>query len=409
MEKQNKLKQGSRKFYCVGQLSIRDESFSLDNDSQNNPNYVFSKVNFQVNSNTSTDWFGLIGGYMKDGSSKIYCHGLKERNGRMVGDWNNRIVLDWSKRFDVDELSLIDPNDFITIKVAKDDNGKLIEKRFLAEYDAIKYLNEVLKNEMVIKIQGDLEPKLATTKENGANYARLEPKIKRIELVEGEQADKKNWTYNCVLPLLITKESVEQSAKPNEDGFIECDAFVAGYLGKFNGIEYKETVAYPIKVKINANKIPLYDKVIKAYLRPQKNYVIELYTQCLFVTQGETVQLSYDELSEDMKLQIECGLMKKEEVLKKATAGGTLVHYLEFVRPHTTKNDSGSLVCKINKEAYIDDNITNVLSLVKSTNENTTMKTVEIKPLEQNVEDAILDKEFEEAFGDDDFFKDLAL
>lgn len=97
MEKQNKLKQGSRKFYCVGQLSIRDESFSLDNDSQNNPNYVFSKVNFQVNSNTSTDWFGLIGGYMKDGSSKIYCHGLKERNGRMVGDWNNRIVLDWSR------------------------------------------------------------------------------------------------------------------------------------------------------------------------------------------------------------------------------------------------------------------------------------------------------------------------
>ena len=37
------------------------------------------------------------------------------------------------------------------------------------------------------------------------------------------------------------------------------------------------------------------------------------------------------------------------------------------------------------------------------------MKTVEIKPLEESVGDAILDKEFEEAFGDDDFFSDLAL
>lgn len=409
MENKTKLKQGSRKFYCLGQVSISDKSFSFDNDSKNNPNYVYSSVDFQVNSNTSTDWFGLIGGYMKDGSSKIYCHGLKEMNGRMVGDWTNRIVLDWSRRFDVDELSLIDPNDFITIKLGKDDNGKLIEKKFLSEYDAIKYLNEVLKNGMIVKIRGDLEPKLATTKENGSNYSRLEPKIKSIELVEGEQSEKAKWTYNCVLPLLITKDSVEQSAKPNEDGLVECDAFVAGYLGKFNGVEYKETVAYPIKVKINAKKVPLYEKVIKAYLRPQKDYVIELYTQCLFVTQGETVQLGYDDLSEDMKLQIECGLMKKEDVLKKATAGGSLVHYLEFVRPHTVKNNSGSLVCKINKEAYTDKNITNVLSLVKSTNENTTMKTVEIKPLEESVGDAILDKEFEEAFGDDDFFSDLAL
>lgn len=34
MENKTKLKQGSRKFYCLGQVSISDKSFSFDNDSK---------------------------------------------------------------------------------------------------------------------------------------------------------------------------------------------------------------------------------------------------------------------------------------------------------------------------------------------------------------------------------------
>ena len=96
----------------------------------------------------------LMGGYSEDNENKIYAHG---KNDDGSDDFEKQIIVDWEDRFNEDVLEEVGDLSFITVGLEKTSADKTFYKKFLSAYDAVAYIKENLKEDMVVNVRGNLK------------------------------------------------------------------------------------------------------------------------------------------------------------------------------------------------------------------------------------------------------------
>jgi hypothetical protein len=297
------LKKGVATFQLIGEPKINDYTFKIDE--QSNSGWVYNNMNLGVDcGNGNIVYCDMMGGYSSVADSVIYVHGKKENEaGKDVDDWDNRFTVDWDDRF--------------TIGLEKDAKGKTFPKKFLSAYDAIEYIQEHLTIDMVVNIKGNL--KYSDYQSN----VQVKKEVTSIFLSKADDPSKYSATFQQ--SILIDKDSIGKYDK--ESNSIPISAYVVDYVGKYgeNKQEIKQNVAFPkeFQFEVNTEEVEKGAKLISKLFKVKKDNVNEI-TMIGDIVEGQAkINISTDDLPDDIKELIELGAYTEEEALAKCAVGNT--------------------------------------------------------------------------------------
>ena len=152
----NQVLRGTSTFNLVGKAIVNQYTFKMDAESQKS-DWVYNQMQLKVKTNEGDIQAEMMGGYGSARKNQVYVHGTKVNdNGKTVDDFKNSFVIDWEDRFDEEILEKVGERCFINVGIEKDENGKVVYKKFLSEYDAIQYIESGLKDGDVVNVKGDL-------------------------------------------------------------------------------------------------------------------------------------------------------------------------------------------------------------------------------------------------------------
>ena len=311
------LKKGVATFQLIGEPKINDYTFKIDE--QSNSGWVYNNMNLGVDcGNGNIVYCDMMGGYSSVADSVIYVHGKKENEaGKDVDDWDNRFTVDWDDRFDEDIIEQVGNQCFITIGLEKDAKGKTFPKKFLSAYDAIEYIQEHLTIDMVVNIKGNL--KYSDYQSN----VQVKKEVTSIFLSKADDPSKYSATFQQ--SILIDKDSIGKYDK--ESNSIPISAYVVDYVGKYgeNKQEIKQNVAFPkeFQFEVNTEEVEKGAKLISKLFKVKKDNVNEI-TMIGDIIEGQVkINITINDLPEDIKELIELGAYTEEEALAKCAVGNT--------------------------------------------------------------------------------------
>jgi hypothetical protein len=357
------LKKGKAQFMLVGEAKINDYTFSMDKES-NSSDWVYNQMNLGVDcGNGNVIYADLMGGYGSERDNVIYVHGVKEKDGRTVEDYENRFTIDWDDRFDESILETIADSCFIKVGIEKDTKDKTFTKKFLSAYDAIKYIKENLENGTVVNVKGSLKYQCY----NDNVYAKKE--INSIFLSKATNDD-----YKAVFTqtLLIDKDAVGKVDK--EKAIFPISAYVVDYVGKYEGQEIKQNVAFvkSFELEIDKNKPENTKKLIEKMFTPKKKgSLVEVTVEGNIVEGASVVNITLDDLPEDIRELIELNVLTEEEALNKCAIGGNKEKRMIIKKPLITfegEGDEKKPIIAINKDKYSENDLIFLSQFVDSDN-----------------------------------------
>ena len=314
------LKKGKATFNLVGKAKVNDYTFDIDH--KYDSGWTSNIMNIGVDCGDGNVVYAEMSGgyfpeeYKKD--NKIYVHGVKQdENDKTVDDWDNTFTIDWDDRNDPSILETIGKGCFVTVGIEKDEKGNTFYKDFLTEYDAVEYLSEHLTDETVINVKGNI------TYETDGEKVYKKKKITNIALSKAEP-DKFKATFTQTI--LLDDGSIGKPDK--EKNTIPMSVYVVDYVGKpkINGqkIEVKQNFAIPVNMEFNIGDNPeLVSKQLAKFFKAKKNEIIEMTVDGNLVEGGSIVNITADDIPDDIKELIELGLYTEEEALAKCAVGNT--------------------------------------------------------------------------------------
>ena len=314
------LKKGKATFNLVGKAKVNDYTFDIDH--KYDSGWTSNIMNIGVDCGDGNVVYAEMSGgyfleeYKKD--NKIYVHGVKQdENDKTVDDWDNTFTIDWDDRNDPSILETIGKGCFVTVGIEKDEKGNAFYKDFLTEYDAVEYLSEHLTDETVINVKGNI------TYETDGEKVYKKKKITNIALSKAEP-DKFKATFTQTI--LLDDGSIGKPDK--EKNTIPMSVYVVDYVGKpkINGqkIEVKQNFAIPVNMEFNIGDNPeLVSKQLAKFFKAKKNEIIEMTVDGNLVEGGSIVNITADDIPDDIKELIELGLYTEEEALAKCAVGNT--------------------------------------------------------------------------------------
>ena len=205
----------------------------------------------------------------------------------------------------------------MTVGIEKDEKGNTFYKDFLTEYDAVEYLSEHLTDDTLINVKGNI------TYETDGEKVYKKKKITNIALSKAEP-DKFKATFTQTI--LLDDGSIGKPDK--EKNTIPMSVYVVDYVGKpkINGqkIEVKQNFAIPVNMEFNIGDNPeLVSKQLAKFFKAKKNEIIEMTVDGNLVEGGSIVNITADDIPNDIKELIELGLYTEEEALAKCAVGNT--------------------------------------------------------------------------------------
>ena len=331
------IKKGISRFQLLGKVKINDKTFAINQKGKNNSSYVFNQLNLGVDCGVEEPnviFATMMDGYDTVKGKTIYCHGIKTENGKTTDDFDNQILVPFAER--EEERDDIADSCYITIGIAKDTNDKTVSKKFLSAYDAIAYLKENLVDGTTVSLRGNLK---YTTYQGKTQQKR------EITSIWISSAEKKDFKAAFEQQVWFTQDGFNE--KVDEDGFINIYGYVADYFNKD-----VKNVCYPFSCSIDTKAMPKYEIIIKNYLRPEKSDgVNKVSIEGRWTKTDNTVELTYEDLSEDLKAQVDLGMLTKEEALGRAV-GNSHGEFKTLFKSICTKNDkeTGIITLLIDKE-----------------------------------------------------------
>lgn len=314
------LKKGKATFNLVGKAKVNDYTFDIDH--KYDSGWTSNIINIGIDcGDGNTVYAEMSGGYFPDEykkDNKIYVHGVKQdENDKTVDDWDNTFTIDWDDRNDPAILETIGKGCFVTVGIEKDEKGNTFYKDFLTEYDAVEYLSEHLIDETVINVKGNI------TYETDGEKVYKKKKITNIALSKAE-SDKFKATFTQTI--LLDDGSIGKPDK--EKNTIPMSVYVVDYVGKpkINGqkIEVKQNFAIPVNMEFNIGDNPeLVSKQLAKFFKAKKNEIIEMTVDGNLIEGGSIVNITADDIPDDIKELIELGLYTEEEALAKCAVGNT--------------------------------------------------------------------------------------
>lgn len=384
------LKRKNSNFELIGHYkkSERYPAFEIDKESESG--YRFNTMNLLLDCGEKHGRIAsqLIGGYNpKNDRNVLYVHG-KDANNR--ADYNNQFQVMWDDRFDDRILEDVANDCFMRVRIEKDTKNNYVVKRFLSEYDLIEYLNENLPNECDLSIRGNIKYDLY----NGATTRKLVPTY--IGIYESRNEEPVKYKAEFTQTILIDKNSVSKNVKEYFDkdkGTILVDGYVVDYIYKLNGNLIKKNIALPYHFEFlcpNPDNSALVKKM-RDFCFGVKKGVSEITYKGEFIESGATVQATEDDLTDDIKTLIECGMFSKEEALAMCATGGNRERRMVLTKAnirYRENEDGREMIPYRIDEVYEEDDL--IYEMPEEENsEPKKMKTVEV---DNSTNDDLLEK-----------------
>ena len=319
---ETELRSGVSRFSAYGKVSISADTFPTDAVKAAS-GYTYKRVSFPVSvGDNNTIYVQMMGGYSPK-KPVIYARNTD----------NDPIEVNWDLRTNENILENIADRSFVKVRLEKDADGKLIEKKFLSEFDAITYMADRLKDGQQVYIGGDVE------------YRHYNGQIQRsfnMTTVALDENEDRKPSAQLSQTYLIDSTSVDRDWEDQleEKKQLVVNAYVPQYVGKHEGKQIKKTLAFPQQFVLKATDKNM-DKrkaIVKRFLLTDEDVVRELSLLCDLVD-GYEESTGNVELSDDLKELIKLGFMTEEAAEKQMTIGGNRVRETVLVRPMLRRNN----------------------------------------------------------------------
>lgn len=398
------IKKGISNFKIVGKAIKNDYTFDLDKQSQKS-DYIYSQMKLNVKTKHGNISCQAMGGHSPSKPNTIYCFG-KDENGKV--DTKNRFQVAFEDRLDEDIIAKVADMNLFTAGLERDENGKITYKKFLHQADFIEYISEVLENDMVVTVRGNIE----YGSYNGERQIRKN--VTSIILAK-EDITEEDYEATFTQTVLTTKGFL---GKPEaEKGVVPITLYIVDYIKEFegqkivkmvNGNERETGVMFPTPQTIDFKLYRDMDttkKLLKAFNPSKKNMVTEIVVDGIF-TKGEVLEtetVSINELPDDIKFMIEIGAMTEEEAVGKMSfsGGNKLPETMLIIRPSVKKTEDGGLGFNVIDGKYTEDDL--LIDNILEANEVKLKKEEEEEQEEEFGFEEENEEEEDDIFGDDDW------
>lgn len=332
------LKKGKATFNLIGRVKVTDKTFNLDNsyDSGWTDNQMYLGVDC---GNGNIVYAEMRSGFFpdKDNVIRAYDKNEKDESGK-----SKSVEIAWEDRFDESLLDNIADSSFLTVGVEKDVKGKTVYKKFLTAYDAVEYLNEHLEDGVVVNVKGNIgyseyEGNVSVKKDiTSIVLSKVEDEYEKIHENEVKKAEEDNnpdfeFTeledfFKAVFSQTILVDSKSIGKKNEEKGTMALDAYVVDYVGspKIDGekVEIKKNVVFPRSFEVEINENPeITAKMLQRFFKPKKGKLTEITVTGNLVEGAAIVNITEDDIPDDIKELIAMGLYSEEEAEKKCAVG----------------------------------------------------------------------------------------
>ena len=329
------LKKGKATFNLIGRVKVTDKTFNLGNsyDSGWTDNSMYVGVDC---GNGNTVYAEMRSGFYSDPDKESVIRAYSKDERDDAGK-SKSVEIAWEDRLDESLYDSISDSSFLTVGVEKDVKDKTVYKKFLTAYDAVEYLNEHLEDGMIVNVKGTI------------GYSEYEGNVstkKEItSIVLSKIDDEADFKATFSQTILVYSKSI---GKKNDDkGTMELTAYVVDYVGKpkIDGekIEVKKNVTYPKTFEVAINENPeITAKMLQRFFKPKKGKITEITVTGNLVEGGSTVNITEDDIPDDIKELIEMGLYSEEEAEKKIAVGnGNRERRMIIVKPDITYVGTG--------------------------------------------------------------------
>ena len=306
------LKKGKATFNLIGRAKVTDKTFNLDNsyDSGWTDNQMYLGVDC---GNGNIVYVEMRSGFFpdKDNVIRAYDKNEKDESGK-----SKSVEIAWEDRFDESLLDSIADSSFLTVGVEKDVKGKTVYKKFLTAYDAVEYLNEHLEDGIVVNVKGNIG-----YSEYEGNVS-VKKDITSIVLSKVEEEEDFKATFSQTI--LVDSKSIGK--KNEEKGTMTLDAYVVDYVGspKIDGekVEIKKNIVFPRAFEVEINENPeITAKMLQRFFKPKKGRLTEITVTGKLIEGASIVNITEDDIPDDIKELIAMGLYSEEEAEKKCAVG----------------------------------------------------------------------------------------
>lgn len=329
-EKKKGLSKGRSQFEVVGAVGkIGDWTFKIDTKSDSGYLYSSAQLNIDTGNNNVVR-VEAMGGYFPNSTSSTIRVRSKENS-------EDRFEVDWEDRKNEAVLETVSDFDFVTVGLEKDTKGNLFYKKFLTWYDAVDYMKEHLQEGMVVKAKGNL---------NFSEYNDIVKARKNLQSIFLVDAKPEEYHATFTQTVLLETAAVDKS-HAKEDKIVDINAKVVDYDKM---IKKQRPFDFTYKVKLEDGKEKACLAVISKFLTVgDKKVLRELAVDGNIVEGAEVGSVSVDDISDELRELIECGIYTEEEILGKMAVKGDKVVNFYITKPHVQKNKEG--VTKI----FMDD------------------------------------------------------
>lgn len=329
------LKKSKASFNLIGRVKVTDKTFNLDNnyDSGWTDNSMYVGVDC---GNGNTVYAEMRSGFYSDPDKESIIRAYSKDEKDDAGK-SKSVEIAWEDRLDESLYDSISDSSFLTVGVEKDVKDKTVYKKFLTAYDAVEYLNEHLEDGMIVNVKGTI----------GYNEyeGNVSTKKEITSIVLSKIDDEADFKATFSQTILVDSKSI---GKKNDDkGTMELAAYVVDYVGKpkIDGekIEVKKNVTYPKTFEVAINENPeITAKMLQRFFKPKKGKITEITVTGNLVEGGSTVNITEDDIPDDIKELIKMGLYSEEEAEKKIAVGnGNRERRMIIVKPDITYVGTG--------------------------------------------------------------------
>lgn len=306
------LKKGKATFNLIGRAKVTDKTFNLDNsyDSGWTDNQMYLGVDC---GNGNIVYAEMRSGFFpdKDNVIRAYDKNEKDESGK-----SKSVEIAWEDRLDEALLDSIADSSFLTVGVERDVKGKTVYKKFLTAYDAVEYLNDYLEDGVVVNVKGNI----GYSEYEGNVSVKKDITSIVLSKVENEEDFKATFSQT----ILVDSKSIGK--KNDEKGTMELEAYVIDYVGspKIDGekVEIKKNVVFPRTFEVEINENPeITAKMLQRFFKPKKGKLTEITVTGNLVEGAAIVNITEDDIPDDIKELIAMGLYSEEEAEKKCAVG----------------------------------------------------------------------------------------
>ena len=311
-------------FTLIGIPKVNDFTFKIDERSEKS-NWIYNSLNLGIDCGErhGVVYSELMGGYSDSNNNLIYAHGKKEDG---TDDFATQITVDWEDRFNEEILETIGDLSFITVGLEKTDKGKTFYKKFLSAYDAIAYIKENLTEDMVVNVKGNL--KYSTYND----VTQVRKNITSIVLSSADDASK--YVARFTQSVLIDKDSATLKNIDKDKGVMYVDTKVLDYLKEYNGVEVKGQFPYnkQFEFAMDFSNEPQCKKIMDKLFKVKKG-ITQITFEGEFVEGGATVTATWDDVPDDIKDLVDCGVYTEEEALARCSSNGSKEKRMVLKKP----------------------------------------------------------------------------